>query len=291
VLINWQDDTTDWVQLEETHFNQSHNYQKLPVGPPSITVVDNRGRLITKSPSFDKKQLSNAPELLKKRCTLTYVFQGPQQVSFTFTPVPPGEFSRPKNASVKVEISQPFYLSPRVTREQWNAVMRNASNNAQQAVSGMSWTEIQAFMQQLNAREHGSPFRLPTEAEWEYAAQFLRQANHKGEWTWVRDRYGVLPNHGVTDPTGPKAGSFRVIRRLESRRFGLPDTQSQELGFQILRQITESSDEETSFSKMFSSAGDAATRQIVQLARDINPDIEPQLAVGAARSRNQWRCE
>lgn len=94
----------------------------------------------------------------------------------------------------------------------------------------------------------------------------------------------------MTDPTGPKGGSLRVIRNLEKRRFGTPDTQSQNLGFRILRQMTESSDEGTGFGKLFSGAGDAATRKIVQLARDINPEIEQQMAAGVVGFRNLWGC-
>jgi hypothetical protein len=54
--------------------------------------------------------------------------------------------------------------------------------------------------------------------------------------------------------------------------------------------MTESSDEGTSFGKMFSGAEDAATRKIVQLARDINPEIEQQIAAGVVGFRNLWGC-
>jgi hypothetical protein len=41
---------------------------------------------------------------------------------------------------------------------------------------------------------------------------------------------------------------------------------------------------------MFSGAEDAATRKIVQLARDINPEIEQQIAAGVVGFRNLWGC-
>ena len=38
-------------------------------------------------------------------------------------------------------------------------------------VESVSWEDVQEFIRRLNAREGGSRYRLPTEAEWEYAAR------------------------------------------------------------------------------------------------------------------------
>ncbi len=38
-------------------------------------------------------------------------------------------------------------------------------------VENVSWDDAQAFIQKLNAKEGGTKYRLPTEAEWEYAAR------------------------------------------------------------------------------------------------------------------------
>jgi formylglycine-generating enzyme required for sulfatase activity len=76
----------------------------------------------------------------------------------------------------QVRISTPFYLGNyEVTQGQWQAVMgQNPSQfkgDALLPVENVSWKDVQEFLRRLNAREGGPKYRLPTEAEWEYAAR------------------------------------------------------------------------------------------------------------------------
>jgi len=62
-----------------------------------------------------------------------------------------------------------------VTQGQWKAIMGNNPSNflscgAACPAEGVSWDDIQGFIQKLNSRT-GKSYRLPTEAEWEYAAR------------------------------------------------------------------------------------------------------------------------
>ena len=76
----------------------------------------------------------------------------------------------------RVTFAAGFYIGRHeVTQAQWRAVMGN--NPARFAgcdecpVENVSWNDAQVFLQRLNAQGDGFEYRLPTEAEWEYAAR------------------------------------------------------------------------------------------------------------------------
>jgi formylglycine-generating enzyme required for sulfatase activity len=142
-----------------------------------------------------------------------------------------------------------------VTQAQWTAVMGNNPSSFSGCencpVENVSWNDAQQYISKLNSQT-GKNYRLPTEAEWEYAAKGGKsskgytysgsndlnsvawntensgtkthavggkQANELGVydmtgnvWEWCSDWYGTYNSYSETNPTGASSGQFRVLR-------------------------------------------------------------------------------
>lgn len=119
--------------------------------------------------------------------------------------IPPGGFmmgSTNGGATEKpvhqVTISQAFYMGKyEVTQGQWQAVMGNNPSNfkdcANCPVEQVSWDDAQKFIQRLNQTNDGYIYRLPTEAEWEYACRAGTTGDYAGnlsEMAWYSENSG-----------------------------------------------------------------------------------------------------
>ena len=141
-----------------------------------------------------------------------------------------------------------------VTQALWKQVMGSNPSRFKGdslPVENVTWDDVQIFLYRLNAKT-GKNYRLPTEAEWEYAArggQQSRQTQFAGGfdletvawcstnsenathnvggrqpnelelydmsgnvWEWCSDYYGTYPSDKQTNPTGAKKGRTRVLR-------------------------------------------------------------------------------
>jgi formylglycine-generating enzyme required for sulfatase activity len=74
-----------------------------------------------------------------------------------------------------VSITKSFYIGKyEVTQKQWQDVMGNNPSNFKGdnlPVENVSWNDVQEFIRRFNQRQGSTKYRLPTEAEWEYAAR------------------------------------------------------------------------------------------------------------------------
>ncbi len=133
-----------------------------------------------------------------------------------FVLIPAGEFRMgmensldPEKPVHRVRITRPFYLGKyQVTQSQWQAVMdENPSHfkgNLNRPVESVSWRDVRGFLRRLSEKED-KLYRLPTEAEWEYAARAGTKTerywgddyNLSRKYVWVKSN-----SRGKTHPVG-----------------------------------------------------------------------------------------
>ena len=155
----------------------------------------------------------------------------------------------------RVTLTNDYYMGKyEVTQALWKAVMGNNPSSFKGdilPVEQVSWNDCQEFISKLN-RITGKTFRLPTEAEWEYAARGgnksrgyqysgsnnlsdvawfrdnsgskthavgTKQPNELGiydmsgnVWEWCQDWFGKYKRSSQVNPTGANSGSGRVLR-------------------------------------------------------------------------------
>ena len=153
-----------------------------------------------------------------------------------------------------VTLSDYYIGETEVTQELWEAVMSSIPSSYtddQKPVGYVSWDDCKEFIEKLNNLT-GKNFRLPTEAEWEYAARGgnksqgykysgsyniedvawyidnsgftshnvkIKSPNELGiydmtgnVWEWCEDWSGNYSSVSQTNPAGPSSGSLRVFR-------------------------------------------------------------------------------
>ena len=170
---------------------------------------------------------------------------------------PEGLLTKPPH---EVTISKPYYLGAyEVTQDEYEKVMGNNPSRfkgAKNPVEKVGWDDAVSFCKKLSEmpkeKAAGREYRLPTEAEWEYACRagsttsysFGETAESLGEydwfavgsagkshpvgekkanrwglydmhgnvWEWCQDRFGNYPTGASTDPKGPSGDLLRVYR-------------------------------------------------------------------------------
>jgi len=187
-------------------------------------------------------------------------------IGMRFVPISAGTFTMGVGSEARqVTLTKAFDLGVyEVTQEQYEKVMGTnpirvpleSFKGPQKPVVQVSWHDAVEFCRKLSAlpaeKKAGYVYRLPTEAEWEYAcraetttkysfgdsdselgnyAWYYKNSGdtphpvggkkpnawglydmHGSVFEWCHDGYGEYPSGSVTDPTGAALGSFRVDR-------------------------------------------------------------------------------
>lgn len=131
--------------------------------------------------------------------------------------VPKGSFmmgSESGNADEKpvhrVTLSNGFYLGKyEVTQSQWQTVMGENPSHFKDCggncpVEQISWDDAKDFTNKLNDRNDGFSYRLPTEAEWEYACRAGTTGDHYGADVDALGWHAESSGGGGTHPVGAK---------------------------------------------------------------------------------------
>jgi formylglycine-generating enzyme required for sulfatase activity len=204
-----------------------------------------------------------------------------QPTALEFVRIPPGEFmmgcptagegcNSDEMPAHRVRISKSFEMGKyEVTQAQWKDVHGGSPSHFKgddRPVEMVSWNDVQGFLTRLNNKRDGYHYRLPTEAEWEYAARAGRstqppdaaawfdrngggQTHPAGQkqpnawglydmggnvWEWVQDWYdeSYYSNADAVDPAGPVKGQRRVLRG-GSFNFGPQYTRASERFFNL----------------------------------------------------------
>ena len=226
-------------------------------------VLDDTITTIVSDISTDKNDTTKQQPSTSSAQTLPISVNG---VSFNMIRVQGGTFSMGGTDSEADSDEKPvhtvsvgdFYIGEtEVTQGLWKAVMgdnpsyesRGIGDNL--PVNYVSWSDCQEFIKKLNQKT-GKTFRLPTEAEWEYAARggnkskgfkysgsniigdvawYDGNSNSKvhpvksktqnelglydmsgNVWEWCNDWDGSYSSSSQTNPTGGSSGPFRVLR-------------------------------------------------------------------------------
>lgn len=203
-----------------------------------------------------------APSVFAQHEEIT-IYIGELSIEMKFRLIPAGSFmmGSPPTESDRhgsegpvheVTISKDFYIGKfEVTQAQWLAVMMTSPSiykGFNKPVENVSWDDAVNFCQKLSQMT-GEKFRLPTEAEWEYAARagtttkyyWGESDDNAGQyawyqvsstrpvgqklpnnwglydmsgnvWEWCTDWHGSYSAESVVDPQGPQRGKSRVLR-------------------------------------------------------------------------------
>jgi formylglycine-generating enzyme required for sulfatase activity len=227
----------------------------------SDSVVDTGSKSMNVAPPEKKDSAAPVEERMMDYFT--------NSIGMKFVKIPAGKFlmgsprseagrGRDEGPQFQVTITKPFYLGVyEVTQGQYKEIVGGNPSyfgkcGGNCPVENLTWDDIQTFIQKLNAEENTTKYRLPTEAEWEYACRagtqtafsfgnnendlneygwYWKNADDKthpvGEkkpnaWglydmhgnveEWLQDWYGEYTEYPKTDPKGAAKRGEKVFR-------------------------------------------------------------------------------
>lgn len=242
------------IRLSNKKTGDSRNYQIRQIKPLPV-LVDFNNMVENDLPSA--KLMAALKNVIEGPVPgMEFIYISPRPFTMGSPREEPGRWAN--EIAHKVNLAKGFYLqTTEVTQGQWRAVMRSnpsefAKCGSDCPVENIYWGDVQEFIDKLNKIEKTTKYRLPTEAEWEYACRAgnknmgahdnnekklknyawynenandiihpvgTKKPNHWGLFDmhgnvseWCSDWFGPYSPDEVTDPKGPLIGKFRVAR-------------------------------------------------------------------------------
>ena len=221
--------------------------QPLPQSPPATPIVNTPSQPVHQNTSSSVLPI----EVKGISFNMVRVEGGTFDMGATPEQVNPDDDEKPVH---KVTLSSYYIEETEVTQALWQAVMGSNPSKFKGdnlPVETVSWVDCQTFIERLNTITHRK-FRLPTEAEWEFAARGGNKSRHTqysgsdnldevawydgisngkthpvkskkanelgiydmsgNVWEWCQDKYGKYDSSPQNNPTGPDRGTDRVFR-------------------------------------------------------------------------------
>jgi formylglycine-generating enzyme required for sulfatase activity len=224
-----------WLVNRQSQVEQAEQVEQLPSAPPSTEYTAQPQTIIVNGVSFKMMPVEGGTFTMGATSEQTLLFEQPE------------DDEKPTH---QVTLSSYMIGETEVTQGLWKAVMGSNPSyfkGDNLPVEDVSWDDCQEFINKLNELT-GKTFRLPTEAEWEFAARGGNKSNHTqyagssnsgsvawyGDKThdvakktpnelglydmsgnvmeWCQDWYGGYSSSAQTNPQGPSSGSYRVLR-------------------------------------------------------------------------------